>query len=96
MRTTLLVPCVPPTLDALSKIVHVTYQIVVTVCVSGPHMNPKLILPITVGTIPFVNIGDEIATAIPSPSAPLINHSYQTYNQTDGIQYFKFIFFFVN
>lgn len=69
-------PCVPPTLDALSKIINITYQIVVTVCVSGPHYNPDVVIPITIGTIPLVNLVYEMATA-PLPSVPLIN-------QTDG------------
>lgn len=94
MRKSLVVPCVPPTLEALSKVIHITYQIVVTVCVSGPHLNPDVILPITIGTIPFVNVGYEMASALPSPSAPLINPSYQSYNQTDGIQIFRVNNFF--
>lgn len=75
-------PCVPPTQDTLSKIINITYQVVVTVCVTGPHYNPDVIIPITIGTIPLVNFSCEMATPSAAPSAPLINHNY---NQTDGI-----------
>lgn len=70
-------PFVPPTLDVLSKIIHVTYEVVATICVSGPHLNPDVAIPITIGTMPLV--GNEMATAQAprtSPSSALINHNY--------------------
>lgn len=78
-------PRVPPTLVELSKIIHITYQVVVTVCVSGPHYNPDVIIPITIGTIKLVDLSNETSTELPSPSAPLINYNY---NQSIGMYYF--------
>lgn len=76
-------PCVPPTLDVLSKIINVTYEIVVTVCVSGPHYNPDVIIPITIGTMALVNPRHGMATALPSPSAPLLSTKNNVYPRTE-------------
>lgn len=53
MRHSLVVPVVVPTLDTRSTIIQVAYEVVVTVCISIPHFNSKVMIPIRIGTMPF-------------------------------------------
>lgn len=53
MRHSLVVPYVAPTLDTRSTIIKVKYEVVVTFCISVPHLNTDVIIPIRIVTMPF-------------------------------------------
>jgi hypothetical protein len=50
----LLVPPLPPTNTTLCRVIHINYEVEVEVKVAGPHKNPIIRIPITIGTVPLI------------------------------------------
>lgn len=49
----LLVPPVPPSDGVLSHVITIKYVVKIEAKTSGPHVNPILVIPITIGTVPL-------------------------------------------
>lgn len=47
------VPPASPTLNKLCEIIELAYQVYVEGKVTGPHINPRIYLPVVIGVIPL-------------------------------------------
>lgn len=54
---TLRIPATPPTCEHLSKVVRVSYEVCVVVMMSHFMVNPKAVIPITIGNVPLTFMG---------------------------------------
>lgn len=77
-QITLAIPAVPPTNVTLCRVIHVKYDIKIEAKLSGPHINPYICIPITIGTIPLNNNS-------PDPKTPTITTSIGFVMPTDVI-----------
>lgn len=72
---TITIPSVPPTDKLLCPIIKVVYSIIVEFNIGGCcRSNPKVYIPIVIGTVPLYRLsqGDGTITSQPTPSAPEI------------------------
>jgi Arrestin (or S-antigen), C-terminal domain len=50
----LVIPPIPPTNIILCRVIQISYEVVVEAKVGGAHQNPRVRIPITIGTVPLV------------------------------------------
>jgi Arrestin (or S-antigen), C-terminal domain len=83
----LLIPAVAPTNLTQSKVIHQTYELIVEARVSRCLRNPKVSMPITIGTVPLRQLPESPLTngpgpegqpfLFPTPAAPPLDDNWQ-------------------
>ncbi|KAH8420953.1 hypothetical protein KR222_011087 [Zaprionus bogoriensis] len=63
------IPATAPTCEHLSKVVRVSYEVRIVAVMNWLMANPKVVIPITIGNVPLVTVGQGTSSVCaPSPS----------------------------
>jgi len=65
-QQSLIIPSLPPTNISLCRVLHTQYEVMVEIKAPGVHENPRIFIPITIGTVPLSN-------NFPDPKTPTIS-----------------------
>lgn len=67
------IPPIPPTNTNLCKVIEIAYEVKVEAKIRGPHSNPYVVMPVTIGTVPLNrNAPDPKTPSIRTAPAPPI------------------------
>jgi Arrestin (or S-antigen), C-terminal domain len=87
INQSLVIPAIAPTNLTQSKVIHQAYELIVEAEVSGCHKNPRIHIPVLIGTVPLRQLPESpLATApgsesqpflFPTPAAPPLDNNSQ-------------------